>query len=302
MPPREGREVASRGREGGSDGRSKRQSRSLVCEIDTLPAERRSGGATVCQACHASHAFSLPVVSDRLLRQPDRDHQQQKEMEGGWTDTSKGSAESKEHIQHATGNLFVLLPSSPVPRPPSPVPPFLTALVCFCAACYYSTHRLPLPAATRPCQPYYWPGTSPIAPRTSITHTHTLTFALPSPAQKGPRLPALTYRRPLLHPHRVQAQACPGERHLTARNISFSPWGIQLRGQQACSGASDANSRARAAKAETNTSIRSLLSLLSFFGFDTSPLISFFLVVTVIACAFFFIPSRLVLLVFASPA
>lgn len=63
--------------------------------------------------------------------------------------------------------------------------------------------RLPLPAAIRPCQPYHWPGTSPIAPRTHITHprAHTRTHS-----QSLPRLPALTYRRPLLH--RIASQAC----------------------------------------------------------------------------------------------
>lgn len=146
----------------------------------------------------------------------------------------RGSAESR--------SKEVPSPSSSSPSSPS--------LLCFVPHAARA-HRLPLPAAIRPCQPYHWPGK--LANRSpNVDRSHTLTL---TPAEALPRLPALTYRRPLLHRIASGRAGVPGARHLTARNVSFSPWGIDLRAQQACSGASDANSRARADKAETNTAI-----------------------------------------------
>lgn len=149
--------------------------------------------------------------------------------------------------------------------------------------------------SSMPALPLAWnlANRSPnVDPSPSPSHTLTLAHTL-TPAEALPRLPALTYRRPLLHRIASRRAAVPGARHLTARNVSFSPWGIQLRGQHACSGASDANSRARADKAETNTAVTSAgpisPSLAPLVSFDTSPHHHhslLFLVVTVTACAF----------------
>lgn len=108
-------------------------------------AERRSGVATVCQDCHVSlpaasltasgQPASLPAPAQRL---PDRHHHHHHRLDSG---ASQGVCRAEKE----TSSSFALSATCRMPA---------------------IAHRLPLPAATRPCQPYHWPGTSPIAPRT----------------------------------------------------------------------------------------------------------------------------------------
>lgn len=159
-------------------------------------------------------------------------------------DSSRGSAESKEYTAHATVTFFFFRLWASGPLSPS------------LASLLWLPHATIAQASSSggnssmPALPLAW-NLANRSPNVDHSHSHTHRLALTE--APGCRL-SLT-----VVPYCIASRpGVPGERHLTARNVSFSPWGIQLRGQQACSGASDANSRARADSAETNTAIRSL--------------------------------------------
>lgn len=251
---------------------------------------------------------SLPACPPARPRPPP-------EMEGGWTllllrrlymvayTVARGlHTRKKEQRPAQHGNLLLL---SPVPTCPDPSLPPSPSLLCFVphAACRHSTlahlHICTLAhigflfrRQFVHASPTIGLGSRQSLPeRRSLTLALTLSVPQALPPAAGSYLPSS-----LIAAHRARRAGVPGARHLTARNVSFSPWGIHLRGLHACSGASDANSRARADKAETNTAIRSTGPSRAFFVLVpgrprhiTTHLSSrFFLVVTVIACASLF--------------
>lgn len=204
-----------------------------------MPAERRSGGATVCQDCHVSACSESDRLWPARQRLPARDHHQVG-LEG---------LQSRTEGTARPGTL--------------PVTFFFSPGFLFRRQFVHASPTIGL------------------EPRQSLPERRSLTLGLTHPRTLRPfpgcRL-SLTVV-PYCIASRPRRAAVPGARHLTARNVSFSPWGIQLRGQHACPGASDANSRARADKAETNTPV-------PWTG--PPPPILFLLVVTVmavVACA-----------------
>jgi hypothetical protein len=187
-------------------------------------------------------------------------------MEGGWTlhqvptylryaARSQGVCSTKRNNRagHDAGNLTILL--------------FLLL-----AACCHSTHSTQASSSggnsSMPALPLAWnlanrsPNVDPSPSHLAHSHTRTPSH-IHTRREALPRLPALTYRRPLLHriaSRRAAVQPCQGRGISPLETFPFllgasSSAASQL--NHGCSGASGANSRARADKAETNTAIRS---------------------------------------------
>lgn len=165
-----------------------------------MPAERRSGGATVCQDCHVSACSESDRLWPACQRLPDRDHHQRWRVVG-LPHRSQGvcRVEKRTPPGKLPVNLLLLLLS---PFPPSPFPvarspfssPYPTLLR---AACRQSTQASSSGGnSSMPALPLAWnlANRSP-----NVDPSHTRSRRGPSPAA-GSHLPSS-----LIASHRVQA-------------------------------------------------------------------------------------------------
>lgn len=174
-----------------------------------MPAERRSGGATVCQDCHVSACSE----SDRLWpachcqRLPGRDHHQRWRVVGLVHGVAGGLQSRKKNTARQAAGKPSSSPSpvppltppspSPSPVPPSPFPTLLRA------ACRQSTQASSSGGnSSMPALPLAWKLANR-SPNVDRSHTHSRRG--PSPAA-GSHLPSS-----LIASHRVQAcRRCQG--------------------------------------------------------------------------------------------
>lgn len=160
-----------------------------------MPAEKRSGGATVCQDCHVSACSESDRLWPACQRLPGRDHHQRWRVVGP-VHRSQGVCRVEKRTPPGKLPVNLLLLLSPLPRRPFP-PPSFSFPTLLRAACRQSTQASSSGGnSSMPALPLAWK----LANRSpNVDRSHTRSRRGPSPAA-GSHLPSS-----LIASHRVQA-------------------------------------------------------------------------------------------------